>query len=168
MFEILKSKLCRNPIEDIVTVGFVDLSDAILKYYPRLKWIYFEFANFFMEFESIEQYSKLRVKFAESITVQGDLEDGMRETISSVIDIVLTGGEMACGKDVKRMIFFNLICSGEAFICDALKIILTNDQILFLDPTFVHGISFGGASQEQCWKENFTSNYTSMDIEISS
>ena len=46
-------------LTDIYTVGFIYLEEEQSEYTPDLRWIYFEFEDILLEFESIEQYSRL-------------------------------------------------------------------------------------------------------------
>lgn len=164
--EKIRSDLKENPLQDIITVGFTDVEEGVIKYYPDLQWLYFKFEECTIEFRSVEQYSKLQVRFIDEINTQLDIDEDMIEGFSSILNLVLTGGEMTMHKDIKKIRFINMMIKEDHIICDALKIILKNNQMLFLDPSFLHGISIGGIEQETYWKDNFLNKWIYTDIEI--
>jgi len=166
MLETIKSMLKGNQIKDIFTVGFTDISNGVVEYHSMLQWLYFEFEGCLIEFESVEQLSKLQFRFVDSINIRFDVDDDMMITKSSVLNIVLTGGEYMGSKDIKKFSFANMQNETNCIICDALRIVLSNENMLFLDPTFLHGISIGGAEKEDFWKQNYSSDFNFVDVEI--
>lgn len=146
-------------IEDIITIGFSDVEDNAYQYYPNLHWLYFKFDSVILEFESIEQSSKLRVSVVNDIQYKFEIEEDMLFSNSSIINIILTKSDMGEGNEVKRIDIINMSKNDSVIICDAFKITLVNEQIIFLDPTFIHGISLGGTEQEEYWKENQGTSY---------
>ncbi|NOJ73737.1 hypothetical protein HMI46_24805 [Paenibacillus alvei] len=53
---------------------------------------------------------------------------------------------------------FNLEVNNCELICDAFKLILSNDQEIFIDPSFL-GINVGGSGVEELWRYNLPEGY---------
>lgn len=159
---VLKEKV----ITDIISVGFVDIENDIAQFYPNPQWLYFEFDDYYIEFESIEQFSKLKIRFSDSINYSYEIDEDMVKAKSSIIDVVLISS-MMLGNDINEICFSNIDFEDDEFIiCDALKLILSNGQIIFLDPSFLFGIAIGKEDQEAFWKNNLNSDYIINETNI--
>ena len=154
-----------NDIENIFLTGFVDIEDGIAQFYPDLRFIYFEINSKFIEFESINQYSKLRIKLEDLVNHNFEIDEDMMKGKSSVSEIILNqdGAIDNCIDNIK---FYNLEEKEEELICDAIEIKLKNEQVIFLDPSFYFGINIGGCDQKKIWKENLKSNVTINETNI--
>lgn len=154
-----------NDIENIFLTGFVDIEDGIAQFYPDLRFIYFEINSKFIEFESINQYSKLRIKLEDLVNHNFEIDEDMMKGKSSVSEIILNqdGAIDNCIDNIK---FYNLEEKEEELICDAIEIKLKNEQVIFLDPSFYFGINIGGCDQKKIWKENLKSNATINETHI--
>lgn len=142
-----------NDIEDIYLTGFVDVEDGIAEFYPDLRFMYFKINSNFIEFESVNQFSKLRIKMVRSVNHNFEIDEDMMRGKSSISEIVLTqdGAIDNCIDSIK---FYNLEEKEEELICDAIELILRNKQVLFLDPSFYFGINIGGVEQKKVWSDN--------------
>lgn len=152
MIEYLKRIVKDNNIEDIYLTGFIDVENGIAQFYQDLRFIYFEINSKYVEFESINQFSKLRIKIVDSIAYDFEIDEDMMIAKSSISQIILND-TMAEGNHIVDIIFYNLE-EQEELICDALEIELANGQVIFLDPSFYFGINIGGKEQKQMWKNN--------------
>lgn len=152
MIEYLKEIVKNNNIEDIYLTGFVDIEDGIAQFYHDLRFVYFEINSKYIEFESINQLSKLRLKIVDSVKYNFEVDEDMMSAKSSVSEIILRD-TMANGNDIDNIIFYNLD-KQEDLICDAVEIKLVNGQVIFLDPSYYFGINMGGNEQKQMWKIN--------------
>lgn len=141
------SKIIGKQLTDIYTVGFVYLFEEQREYTPDLRWIYFEFEDILLEFESIEQYSRLKIEKVSDIRYQFESDEDMIKVHSSIIEFVLVTS-MLVNNTVKEI----ELQDGTEKNCAAAKIILENGQIVFVDPSFVYGIGIGGKEQEEYWK----------------
>lgn len=157
MIENLKKVVKNNDIEDIYLTGFIDIEDGIAQFYPDLRFIYFEINSKFIEFESINQYSKLRIKIVNSVNHNFEIDEDMMKGKSSIREIILTQ-DGAIGNCINIIKFYNLEEKEEELICDAIEIKLENKQVIFLDPSFYFGINIGGDEQKQMWKFNLNDN----------
>lgn len=159
---LLKEKV----ITDIISVGFVDIENDIAQFYSNPQWLYFEFDDYYIEFESIEQFSKLKIQFLDSINYSYEIDKDMVKAKSSIIDLVLISS-MVSGNNINEICFVNINSEEDEFIvCDALKLILSNGQIIFLDPSFLFGIAIGKEDQEEFWKNNLNGNYIINETNI--
>lgn len=167
MIEYLKKITKDHNIEDIYLTGFVDVEDGIAQFYHDLRFVYFEINSKYIEFESINQFSKLKLKIVDSIEHNFEIDEDMIRAKSSVSEIILSD-TMAKGNDIDNILFYNLEEQDE-LICDAIEIELVNGQVIFLDPSYYFGINIGGKEQKQLWKINFkeTENITETCIKIS-
>lgn len=156
MIEDLKRTLKDNNIEDIYLTGFVDIENGIAQFYHDLRFIYFELSSRYIEFESVNQYSKLRIKIVDSVSYNYEIDEDMIRGKSSVSEVILSD-TMAKGNSIDNIIFYNLE-EQEELICDAIEINLVNGQVIFLDPSYYFGINIGGKEQKQKWKFNLEEN----------
>jgi hypothetical protein len=168
MIENLKKVVKNNDIEDIYLTGFIDIEDGIAQFYPDLRFIYFEINSKFIEFESINQYSKLKIKIVNSVNHNFEIDEDMMKGKSSIREIILTQ-DGAIGNCINIIKFYNLEEKEEELICDAIEIKLENKQVIFLDPSFYFGINIGGAEKKEVWKDNLNEKNLIKDtyVEIS-
>lgn len=138
------SAIIGKKLTDIYTVGFIYLEDE--EYTPDLRWMYFEFEDILVEFASIEQYSRLRMEKVSDVRYQFEDDEDMIKVKSSVIELVLVSSMLVTNivKDIE-------LIDGTEQNCAAAKIVLENGQILFVDPSFLHGLGVGGKEQEEYW-----------------
>lgn len=136
-------------VTNIYTVGYMETEEGNAEYYPQLRWIYFEFEDILVEFESFEQYSRLRVERVSEVRYLFEIDEEMIPMKSSIIEFVLVSSDLI-GNEVKKI----ELKGGTEEECLAAKIILKNEQIIFLDPSFLCGIEIGGETQEEYWKYN--------------
>lgn len=157
MIEYFKRIVKNNDIEDIYLTGFVDIEDGVAQFYHDLRFMYFEVNSKYIEFESINQFSKLRIKIVDSVGHNFEIDEDMMKGKSSVSEIILRD-TMANGNNINNITFYNLEEQEEELICDAMEIKLVNEQVIFLDPSYYFGINIGGNEQKQIWKFNLKDN----------
>lgn len=152
-------------ISRIYLTGFVDIEDGVAQFYPDLRFIYFEVNSSFIEFESIEQYSKLKIKIVNSVNHNFEIDEDMMKGKASVSEIILTQ-DSAIGNYIDIIKFYNLEKKEDEIICDAVELILKNKQVIFLDPSFYFGINIGGIEKKEVWKDNLNENSIVKEIII--
>ncbi|MGZ7442374.1 hypothetical protein [Paenibacillus sp. TH7-28] len=158
MLEKLINVFKGNSIQDIYLLGFVDIEDGRADFCPDMRYYYFEVGEKYIEFESIDQYSKLSVKIVDSIRYQFEIDEDMFPCKTSVSQIILTDS-MSVKNTVKSIVINGLdLKDKEQIICDSLQLNLNNGQELFFDPSFYFGINIGGAEQRKFWIENLAEN----------
>ncbi|QWU15562.1 hypothetical protein SAMN04487895_112103 [Paenibacillus sophorae] len=157
MLESIKQLLKNNPLSDVYLAGSIDIEDGIADFCPDMRFLYFELGEKLIEFESINQYSKLSLKIVDSVRYQFEFDEDMLPGKSSVRHIILTDS-MSATNGVKNINFYNLEEQESQLICDGLQIRLVNGQELFLDPSFYFGINIGGLEQKKFWVENLTND----------
>lgn len=139
------STIIGKQLTDIYIVGFIYLEGGQSEFTPDLRWIYFEFEDILLEFESIE-YSRLKIEKVLDVRYQFECDEDMIKVKSSIIEFVLVSS-MLVNNIVKDIEFKD----GTEKDCSAAKIILENGQIIFVDPSFPYGIGVGGREQEKYW-----------------
>lgn len=152
MIEKLIKLVKDKEIEDIFLTGFVDIENGIAQFYHDLRFVYFEIGGRYIEFESIRQFSKLKIGIADTLPFQFEIDEDMIKAKSSVSEIILND-TMAIGNKIDRMVFYNLE-EQKKLVCDAIEIELANSQVIFLDPSYYFGINIGGKEQRQMWEFN--------------
>ena len=78
------SSIIGKQLTDIYTVGFVYLFEEQREFTPDLRWIYLEFEDILLEFESIEQYSRLKIEKVSDIRYQFESDEDMIKVKSSI------------------------------------------------------------------------------------
>lgn len=154
-----------NDIEDIYLTGFVDIEDGIAQFYPDLRFVYFQINSKFIEFESINQYSKLRIRLENSVKHKFEIDEDMMKGKSSASQIILNQ-DGVIGNCIDTINFYNLEEEEEELICDAIEMKLKNKQVIFLDPSFYFGINIGGCEKKEIWKLNLYNNTKINEIYI--
>lgn len=149
-FDLIK----QENISDILLSGVVDIENGIAEFTPMLTYIFFEFDTKIIKFESIEQYSKLKIEYVDSVTYDFEIEEDMYPAKSSIIEIVMTD-TMADNSTNSIEIYGDCSENNKVLICDAICLKLNCGQELFLDPTYFFGINIGGMEQKKAWLNNY-------------
>jgi len=140
------SAIIGKELTDIYTIGFIYLEEGESEFTSDLRWVYFEFEDILIEFESFEQYSRLRMKKVPDIQYPFEDDGDMVKVKSSVKEFILVSSILA-GNIVKDI----ELKDGTEKNCAAAKIVLENGQTIFIDPGFPYGIGIGGKEQEKYW-----------------
>lgn len=158
LVDIFKS----GSIQDIYLLGFVDIEDGVADFCPDMRCYYFAVGEKYLEFESINQYSKLSVRIVSSIRYQFEIDEDMLPCKTSVSQVILTDS-MSAKNTVKSFIINGLeLNDTQQLVCNSLQLNLDNGQELFIDPSFYYGINIGGVEQRKFWIENLTDD-TKLD-----
>lgn len=165
MIEYFKRVVKNKSIEDFYLTGFVDIEEGVAQFYHDLRFMYFEVNSKYIEFESINQFSKLRIKIVDSIAHNFEIDEDMIKGKSSISEIVLRD-TMAHGNDINNITFYNLEEQEDELICNDMEIKLVNGQVIFLDPSYYFGINIGGDEQKQIWKFNLKNHVKVNGINI--
>ncbi|MGG4451215.1 hypothetical protein [Brevibacillus porteri] len=154
MLEELVDIFKSGSIQDIYLLGFVDIEDGVADFCPDMRYYYFEVGEKYIEFESINQYSKLSVRIVDSIRYQFEIDEDMLPCKISVSQIILTDS-MSAKNTVKSFVINGMESNdNNQIVCNSLQLNLDNGQELFIDPSFYYGINIGGAEQREFWIEN--------------
>ncbi|MFC4776113.1 hypothetical protein ACFO9Q_04950 [Paenibacillus sp. GCM10023252] len=162
ILSIIKSK----PIKDINLTGFIYLEDdGIYEFTPMLRFVYVKFGEVYLEFESINQYSRLKITVVPSIRHNFELVEDFFPAISSISDLVFINST-SISNIVSSITLYNLEEYENEITCDSTMIKLRNEQVLFFDPTFISGINIGGTEQYEFWRINNTEEKQEKYIKI--
>lgn len=153
MLERIKQMIAMSTLDDFYLVGFIEIDEhGVAEFSPMMRFLYAEFGEQYLAFESIEQYSKLRITICESPQYPFELDEEILPCKCSIRELVLT--DTIADNRIVNLLFFGLEIQKDHLQCDALRIQLHNGQQIFLDPSFYFGINFGGNELERRWKEN--------------
>lgn len=162
MIRMIKGK----NIEDINLSGFINLEEnEVYEFTPMLTFVYVKFGEEYLEFASIEQYSRLRITIVPSIRYDFELVEDFYPAVSSISDVVLINPTSLTNM-VSSIKIFNMEEKENEIICDSLLITLNNEQVLFFDPTFLSGINIGGMEQYEFWRIHNKEEKQEVYIEI--
>ena len=139
-------------IEDLLQVGVVDVEDNIAEFTTFHDFLFIDFGKFLLKFESIDQYSKLSVKFVDNIDFDFEIEEDMIPSKNSILELVLE--DTMFDNRVKFINVFGKESENNELICKALSIHLLKGQEIFIDPTYFFGLNIGGERQRKLWYEN--------------
>ena len=149
----------QEKILDILVCGLVDIEDGIAEFIPIMEYLYFKFETKTIEFESIEQYSKLKIEYMNQLAYKFEDED-MYPAYSSISELVLT--DTMAKNTVKSIEIYGGEQIDNELICYAVSFHLNSGQEIFIDPSFYYGIGIGGKHQKDTWFNNYpnTDSYT--------
>lgn len=152
---MIRKLVLLNPLDDIFLSGFVDIENGIAEFYPEMHYIYFMFGKKFIEFESVEQSSKLKIMITDEVMHRFEIDEDMIPAKASVDETLLM--DTLADNRVKEMLLYNISSASElSLTCDAVQINLFSGQKIFLDPTFYYGIGIGGSEQREWWENNLS------------
>ncbi|RUS45553.1 hypothetical protein [Cohnella sp. AR92] len=142
--------------DDIYLSGFIDPEEEdVVEFTPWSHCLFFEFAAQLIKIESVDQYSKLRITYSTNLLTDVDMDDFVPS--KARISYLIFKNPLAKNKII-RMEFYELEEQIDQLICDALKIQLQNNQVLFLDPSYL-AINIGGLEVEEEWLHNSKEEY---------
>ncbi|WP_321388020.1 hypothetical protein [uncultured Enterococcus sp.] len=151
--EQIKKLLKENRIKEVYLVGFVDEVNGVFEFCPDLRFLYFEFAEGIVECRSVEQCSRLQLKIVDSIRHDFEIDEDMFAATSRAGELILDNPELLTN-EIARLTAYGLKQADGEMNCLALEMQLKSGQFIFIDPTFLHGISVGSHNQKKLWKEN--------------
>ncbi|PAD30900.1 hypothetical protein [Paenibacillus sp. 7523-1] len=147
----IKGIIRDNIFDDVHLIGFMDQEDnKPAEFVANTEQFFLEFGDHFIKIETIEQYSKIAISVVSDIQVNIDLEDVL--PAKSKIGSVIFNNPLATNK-VSKLLLFSMEVESEVVICDALKLVLSNKQEIFFDPSFL-GLNVGSSEVEKFWREN--------------
>lgn len=162
MKNMLRELVRLNPIEDIFLSGFVDIEDGIAEFYPEMRYLYFMFGEKFIEFESVEQSSKMKIMITDKVMHRFEIDEDMIPAKASVDETLFV--DTLADNRVKEMLLYNISCVSEfSLTCDAVQFNLFSGQKIFLDPTFYYGIGIGGVEQRAWWENDLSDKIPSYE-----
>ena len=155
MDSVFSEDLFTNKLTDIISVGFCDdfKNGEILEYTANMDILYLDMECFLLRLESVKQYSQLLIKRDREICYEYIIDEDMKYAFAKLHNIVFELGEMA-DVYIKKILLYNLHIKKHDFIlCDAMKIYLSSDKVLFFDPANYFGINIGQETAEKIWEE---------------
>ena len=114
-------------------------------------YLFIEFEEYILKLESINQYSKLKIKFVDEVMFDFDfeIEEDMIFAKNSVAELILI--DTMVDNRIESLECYNMELRDEGFECDSFFIKLFSGQELFFDPTYIFGINIGGKKQKESW-----------------
>lgn len=151
---MLLSDFINCHITDIISTGIVSIENGLAEFLPDLRILHFEIADKFVVFESIKQFSEIRISVSEKLRYYDVDDEDMLKSHMSIANIVLWDIYDRGNKTAEIYLYDQRSEDNNSIICDAVKINLLNGQTIFLDPKYYFGINIGGSDQEKRWFDN--------------
>lgn len=155
MTSVFSEDIFINKLDDVISVGFCDdfKYKNTLEYTINMDIIYLDLGCFLLRLEAAEQYSSLLVKRDDKIEYDYAIDEDMKYAFTKLHNIIFKLGEMS-DVYIRKILLYNLRTPKYDFIiCDAMKIYLSSDQVLFFDPANYFGINIGGEDLALMWEE---------------
>lgn len=151
---MLLSDFINCPITDIISTGVVSIENGSAEFLPDLRILHFEIAGKFVVFESIKQFSEIRISVSEKLCYYDVDDEDMLKSYMSIANIILWDIYDKGNKTAEIYLYDQKLEDNNSIICNAVKINLSNGQTIFLDPKYYFGINIGGSDQEKRWFDN--------------
>ena len=140
-------KVIGKSLTDLILVGSIEIDSDDVETTINTEYLYLEFDDSLFLFSSIEEMSELNVTEKDEIDFSYEIDEDDRYFSTSIRNLYLvdTISDIA----VKEV--------NEYRLDDKLKgveIILENNQMLFIDPTYYTGIKLGGEIVKNMFLEN--------------
>lgn len=153
MIEYICKCIIGSKIEDFIITGTSDTDEEIIEFIPDYTLMYFEINNRYLCFESVEQFSKLKLSVTDKINYHEVSDEDFKYSFMSIIDLLLINGIYST-YTIDKVILYNGTIENETIICDAAKITMSSGQTIFFDPSNLRGISIGDSAMESNWIDN--------------
>lgn len=158
LLEEMKKVIQNSSLDEIYLTGFVDFEENELsEFVPNSDYLIFEFGKQLIKIQSVEQYSKISISKVNSIQIDIELED-VKPAKSRISGIIFHNPLI--DNKIVDIEFYNLKVNSTELLCDAMGFTLSNDQIIFIDPSFL-GINIGDLKVKKIWENNLSEDYIS-------
>lgn len=158
LLEEIKKVIQNSFLDEIYLTGFVDFEEKELsEFVSNSDYLIFEFGKQLIKIQSVEQYSKISVSKVNSIQIDIELED-VKPAKSRISGIIFNNPLI--DNKIVDIEFYNLKVNSTELLCDAMGFTLSNDQMIFIDPSFL-GINIGDLKVKKLWENNRREDYIS-------
>lgn len=155
VIDFVKKLINCSAIEDIIIIGILDPEDEVIEFIPDYTSFFIRINQYYLHFESIEQFSKLRVSVVDEIRYHDVSDDDFKHSFLSIANLLLENG-LHSNVLINKFELYNCRVEQDCFICDAAKILLSNGQVCFFDPSNYWGICVGDKICEMRWMNNLS------------
>lgn len=153
MFGFIKDFVGCKKITDFLLTGNIDPDEEVIEFLPDFTFFTIQFDEKYLTFESIEQYSKIRISEENNLLFHDVKDEDFKKSYVSLINFLVINGEYS-NEHIDTIILFNSNSSQGKIVCDAVKIVLSNGQVFFLEPFNFWGFNMGGETVEKNWIDN--------------
>lgn len=153
MFGFIKDFVGKKKITDFLLTGDMDPDEEVIEFLPDYTFFTIQFDEKYLTFEAIEQYTKICISEENNLLFHNVKEEDCKKSYVSLIDFLIINGEYS-NQHIDTIILFNGDCYQEKIVCDAIKIVLSNGQVFFLEPFNFWGFNMGGEIAEKNWIDN--------------
>lgn len=149
--------LMKSSLNDFILTGVLDVSDEIVQFLPDFTLMYLKLDDKYIAFESVEQYSKLKISVVDSIAYHKIDDPDFKYSFVSLLELLVINGTYSSTK-INKIDAYNADEQATYFECDAAKVELTNEQTFFFDPCNFWGLTIGDNTVEKKYESNLNNN----------
>ena len=162
MLDEFSERLRGCVLTDIYLVGFVDLEEKPLVFYPLQRFVYLEFGDCMVELE--DQGDSIALNMVDEVRYRFDLDEDHACCKTSIVGIVLR--DTLAANHVAKAVLYGLDDSDGRLRCRAFGLDLKGGQRVFFDPLCFDGIDIGGRDQEKRWMESRRVSGKTTDVTV--
>ena len=140
-------------IIDFILTGDVDTDDDVIDFMSDFTLLAIQLDDKYIIFESVEQYSKICISKSSNLSFHERLDDDCQKAQISLINLLIINGEVS-DVTIDKIMLYNCEANNDKIICEAAKILLSNGQIFFFDPSNFWGFTIGGELVEKNWLDS--------------
>jgi len=115
-----------------------------MQFIPDFTLLYLKLDIKYIVFESVNQYSKLKITVADAVSYHKVDDPDFKYINLSLMDFILINGAYASTK-INKISIYGAKIEGDSIICDLAALKLSNAQSFIVDPSNFWGITFAGA-----------------------
>ncbi|MBU2711909.1 hypothetical protein [Zooshikella harenae] len=137
------SSIIGMQLKDIIHVGVIDFEENIGEITTFHTHLFLEVNKLFLKLESVEQYSKLKVSFNSDVdfSFDFDIEEDMSFCKYSAANIYFDS--TLAENYISSVALYEPLFYDKSLACDAMEVVLDNNQCVFFDPKNLFGIKVG-------------------------
>ena len=135
--------LRKEKINDLIITGITDPSEAEMQFLPDFTLLYIETGGKHIVFESVEQYAKLKITIADTITYHKVDDPDFQYINMSLMNLLLINGAYA-STIIDTLSFYRAEIGNDYILCDLAVIRFSSNQSFIIDPLNFWGITLAG------------------------
>jgi hypothetical protein len=153
LFSEFVNVLIGRSLDDVLVAGFVEKESQPLRFCADYRSLYFDCGGLFVEASVVRSEGVLTLAIVSEPGPGQYDDDDMVVAISSIRDVVLFDPN---GSNLLTSIhLWNVQEDAAGIASAALRLDLSNNQQIFIDPSYYFGMRIGGAEQERIWSDGF-------------
>jgi hypothetical protein len=148
----LSSRLAGAQLMDVLIAGYLDADEGIQRFRSLKQALFLVFEKFTIKLSSFEDSARLRIEKVTGVTYDlGNSDEELRPAFASIEYELLDYPDD--NNFIEGLLLWDARELTNCIDCAAMRIELTREQTLFVDPSHVLGIKVGGDRLQSHWLE---------------